>query len=280
MIAPAYVTEWGTKATWPSRVQVEQDLILSRLIVEVANDPLLGDELLFRGGTCLHKLFLPRPLRYSEDLDYVRRTSSGIGRYLDALRVIGERIGLSVRTREFAGQMVHLYFDAESVEIPLRLTVKIEVNIAETASFVPPITRLYTVESQWWSGNANVPTFALEELLATKLRALYQRRKGRDLFDLWYVLTTMNPDPVVVVDGLDHYMADEVFTYPELAINLREKLTNRDFVSDMVSLAVEAPGNYHTDDAADLVMDRLGSLLKNAPAAEMIRNGAWRTPKK
>ncbi|MDZ7734161.1 MAG: nucleotidyl transferase AbiEii/AbiGii toxin family protein [Acidimicrobiia bacterium] len=43
----------------------------SRLIVAIANHPLLGEELVFRDGTCLHKVVLPEPLRYSEDLDYV-----------------------------------------------------------------------------------------------------------------------------------------------------------------------------------------------------------------
>ena len=38
---------------------------------------LLGPELAFRGGTCLHKLCLPQPFRYSEDLDYVRTTHGG-----------------------------------------------------------------------------------------------------------------------------------------------------------------------------------------------------------
>jgi len=55
-------------APWPERRQVEQDLILSRLILEIAADALLGKELAFRGGTCLHKLHLPAALRYSEDL--------------------------------------------------------------------------------------------------------------------------------------------------------------------------------------------------------------------
>ena len=78
--------------------QVEQDLLLSRLIVEIGNDALLGGELIFRGGTCFHKLYLPAPLRYSEDLDYVRRTNSPIGPIFDALRSIGERVGMKVNT--------------------------------------------------------------------------------------------------------------------------------------------------------------------------------------
>lgn len=88
MIPAGHITRWAKNAPWPTREQVEQDLVLSRLIVEIANHPLLGEELVFRGGTCLHKLHLPTPRRYSEDLDYVRVTSSGIGPVLDALREV------------------------------------------------------------------------------------------------------------------------------------------------------------------------------------------------
>jgi hypothetical protein len=41
-------------------------------IVEIASDELLARKLAFRGGTCLHKLHLPEPVRYSEDLEYTR----------------------------------------------------------------------------------------------------------------------------------------------------------------------------------------------------------------
>ena len=68
--------------------------LLSRLIIEIANDAYLGDELVFRGGTCLHKLYLPTALRYSEDLDYVRTTAGGIGPIIDAVRRIGESLGM------------------------------------------------------------------------------------------------------------------------------------------------------------------------------------------
>jgi hypothetical protein len=76
VIPRPYITEWSTRAPWPSESQIEQDLILSRLIVEIANDELLAGELAFRGGTCLHKLHLPRAARWSEDLDYTRTALS------------------------------------------------------------------------------------------------------------------------------------------------------------------------------------------------------------
>jgi predicted nucleotidyltransferase component of viral defense system len=74
LIPPAYINAWAAQAPWPNDADIEQDLILSRLMIEIANDDLLGPELAMRGGTCLHKLYLPEPLRYSEDLDYVRTT--------------------------------------------------------------------------------------------------------------------------------------------------------------------------------------------------------------
>ncbi len=81
MIPEANITQWSRHAPWPSRDQIEQDLVLSRLICEIANHPGLGHELVFRGGTCLHKVYLGRPLRYSEVLDYVRVTTARSGRY-------------------------------------------------------------------------------------------------------------------------------------------------------------------------------------------------------
>jgi hypothetical protein len=62
VIAQAYLNEWASQAPWPQQAQVEQDLVLSRLIVEIARHDLLGGELTFRGGTCLHKLHLPKQL--------------------------------------------------------------------------------------------------------------------------------------------------------------------------------------------------------------------------
>jgi hypothetical protein len=67
VIPRAEVVAWGRRVGWPTDEQVEQDLLLSRLIVEISNDLYLGSELVFRGGTCLHKRHADRAYRYSED---------------------------------------------------------------------------------------------------------------------------------------------------------------------------------------------------------------------
>ena len=67
MIPRAHVTAWRARAPWPTDAQIEQDLILSRALVEMFSQPTLAQTLAFRGGTALHKLFLQQPGRYSED---------------------------------------------------------------------------------------------------------------------------------------------------------------------------------------------------------------------
>jgi hypothetical protein len=106
VIAQAYLNEWASKAPWSQQIQIEQDLILSRLIVEIAQHELLGPELAFRGGTCLHKLHLSAPLRYSEDLDYVRGAHSGIKPYLTALREVAPQVSSDdARSRRLWGAL-------------------------------------------------------------------------------------------------------------------------------------------------------------------------------
>ncbi|HEY5249584.1 MAG TPA: hypothetical protein VIJ15_14160 [Dermatophilaceae bacterium] len=64
MIPANDITAWAYGAPWPTPDQVEQDLLLSPLICLIAGDDYLGDELVFRGGTCLHKLYLHPGRRY------------------------------------------------------------------------------------------------------------------------------------------------------------------------------------------------------------------------
>lgn len=68
------------------------------------------------------------------------------------------------------------------------LGIKIEINTHERSPALSPIRHHYRVDSSWWTGSAEVLTFQPAELVATKIRALYQRSKGRDLFDLWLAL--------------------------------------------------------------------------------------------
>lgn len=114
MIPANAITAWGVDRPWPTREQVEQDLLLSRAICAIAADGYLGTELVFRGGTALHKLHLDRAYRYSEDLDYVRSSAGGIAPLTQTLTRLGTDLGFEVRTRVGKHPKVYWRTTAES----------------------------------------------------------------------------------------------------------------------------------------------------------------------
>ena len=86
MIPMMNIVAWSNVVQWVELRQVEQDLIISRAIVDLFSDPFLREQLRFRGGTALNKLHFPVPIRYSEDIDLVRTTAGPIGPVLDRVR--------------------------------------------------------------------------------------------------------------------------------------------------------------------------------------------------
>lgn len=72
VIPKPYIAQWQEHAPWNQFYQVEQDLIINRALVEIFSDDFLRENLAFRGGTALHKLFLSPAPRYSEDIDLVQ----------------------------------------------------------------------------------------------------------------------------------------------------------------------------------------------------------------
>jgi hypothetical protein len=258
VIPARHIRAWSRVAPWLTDEQIEQDLVLSRLIVEITNHPVLGEELVFRGGTCLHKVVLPEPLRYSEDLDYVRATHGPIGPLLDAIREIADRLGMDVNTDVGSYPKARLRAPFESGAGLMR--VKIEINTYETSPARPHRRATYGVESGWWSGSGDVLTFQPEELVATKLRALFQRKKGRDLFDLWLALTVLGLDPAEIVACFDPYRPDG-YTAERARQGLVEHIGDSGFRSDLLPLLRESPEDYDIDAAAERVAVELLDLV-------------------
>lgn len=76
MIPRAFITAWRTEAPWLDDAMVEQDLVISRALVELFQVKDIANRLAFRGGTALHKLHLQPGARYSEDIDLVQVKAS------------------------------------------------------------------------------------------------------------------------------------------------------------------------------------------------------------
>lgn len=251
MIPRAHITAWRAHAPWSTDAQVEQDLIVSRAIVEVFADPALSDSLAFRGGTALHKLYLTPPARYSEDIDLVQVQSGPIGSVMTVLRQrLDSWLGAPKR-KQSEGRMTMIYrFDSEIPPLtPLRL--KVEVNTREHFSVCGFTRKRFTVENPWFRGSAELLTYELEELLATKLRALYQRSKGRDLYDLAAAVQRLPQlDLAKVIECFVRYLEHEGHrvSRAEFEVNMAGKIQAPAFHGDIEPLL--APGAFQTGAAS------------------------------
>ena len=188
MIPRANITAWRQHAPWPGNEQVEQDLVLSRALISIFSNPILARYLVFRGGTALHKLLFERPWRYSEDIDLVQKEQGPIGSLVDALHASLDPWLGSPKWKTGAGRFTLTYRFETTFEPVSLMRLKIEINTREHGSFLPISSMAYEVDNPWFKGFAELQVNAGDELLGTKMRALYQRRKGRDLFDLWVAL--------------------------------------------------------------------------------------------
>ncbi|WP_419926405.1 nucleotidyl transferase AbiEii/AbiGii toxin family protein [Candidatus Poriferisocius sp.] len=260
MITQADIAHWQQRVPWPALEQVEQDLVLSRLIAEIANHPLLGNELVFRGGTCLHKLWLDRPWRYSEDLDYVRRSAGGIGTVLDAIRDIAGAVGFD-QARTDVRQHPKVRLESTFVNGD-RMRIKIEMNTFERSPARPTTSRRLNVDSPWFTGHADVSTFALEELAATKIRALFQRKKGRDLFDLWLTVEQAGVLPQDIAACFGTYRPNG-WTENRAFANLDAKLEDRAFAQDLSLLLPEWPADYTVHAGAEVAKSIIQAIATN-----------------
>jgi len=265
MIAKFHLDEWRQlQAPWLRISQVEQDLIISRALVNLYSNQKVKNNLMFRGGTCLNKLMLDKPARYSEDIDLVQKKPEPIGESLDAIRsVLDEWLGTPKRKlTERSAKLIYRYPSSESITSKL----KIEINTTEHYHMLDYIKAPYKVASGWFKGKADITTYQLDELMGSKLRALYQRRKGRDLFDMWLMLeqNNINVDEVIKIFLSHCKYAKQPVSRAMFEKNLYEKAENEDFRTEVRAL-ITTDATWDFKKAYNIVLEKIIAQLPGEP---------------
>ena len=130
MIDRASIMEWNEFVPWNDFAMVEQDLIICRALVDIFSDDFLRDQLAFRGGTALHKLYLSPQARYSEDIDLVQINAGPIKPILSRLgEVLSWMPNKVIKPKRHNNTML-FRMDSEFPPVqPIRL--KVEINCKE-----------------------------------------------------------------------------------------------------------------------------------------------------
>ena len=238
MIPEFYIQQWKEQAPWVEPYMVEQDLIICRALISIFSDEFLASQLAFRGGTALHKLYLAPQPRYSEDIDLVQIEPGPIKpimyRLGEVLDWLPDRV---TKQKRYNNTML---FRVES-EVPpvVQIRLKVEINCFEHFNVLGLEKVPFRMENPWFTGEANLTTYKFEELLGTKLRALYQRKKGRDLFDLYVALQRRNVNIDQVMQCYKRYMefvVEKAPSYKQFINNMQEKMADREFTGDIQTL--------------------------------------------
>jgi predicted nucleotidyltransferase component of viral defense system len=207
-----------------------------------------------RGGTVLHKVHLAPAARYSEDIDLVAIGDRPEGHIRKALlRVLRPLLGpekssvwdsvqLAVRNAAKPSRILRCIYKLPSVAQPGReLTIEVEANVTERVPHFPVQRLPFAVEFRGAKLGTELVSYNVNEMLATKMRALFQRKKGRDLFDLYWALSVQSALPVSIAQILQafaYYMQaeGEPVAREKFSAHLRECLADRaGFCTDLVS---------------------------------------------
>ena len=187
----------------------------------------------------MQKLFFDPPTRYSEDIDLVQVRQEPIGDAIGAIRKLLDP-WLGEPRRERKQSRVTLFYRFESEMPPIqRMRLKIEVNTGEHFTVLKPKRHQLRCESDWFSGHAEILTYEIEELLGTKMRALYQRKKGRDLYDLSMALNHFKDlDLAKTIHCFQKYMehGKTPVSRAQFEANLAGKLKDPAFKGDVQAL--------------------------------------------
>jgi predicted nucleotidyltransferase component of viral defense system len=266
-----------TAVPWPSQRQVEQDLLLCQTMAALFNDRFLRTQIAMRGGTLLHKVHLAPASRYSEDIDLVVFGDRPEEHIRKALRrvlvdVVGNpktsawgTLSLAIRNAVKPSRVLRMTYSVPSISEPgTTLDIVVEANVTERAPHRP----IVEIPFEFSFRDAPIKTllngYDIHEMLGTKMRALFQRRRGRDLFDLYWALTLANPpvDPAAIIESFQHYLRQEgnAAGRAEFISILESHLADRGFCSDMDQL-LRFGAVYDPHKAGEYVTAKLLKLL-------------------
>ena len=194
--------------------QIEKDYVISWVIYGIANNPFLKENLVFKGGTVLKKLYFP-DYRLSEDLDF---TFMGKDFDIEAIKAAFKkliewvyeesRISLSVQneTQHETGNFnFYLAYTGPLGGAGANKDIKVDISQNELIYNVPEEKQIINTYSDL-EEEYSILCYSLGEVIAEKMRSIMQRTAPRDIYDLWYLFE---------VEGQD--IEDNVFAFQEKA---------------------------------------------------------------
>ena len=184
------VREWGLRED-----VVEKDYVLGWVLWGIGNHPVLNSRWVFKGGTCLKKCYI-ETYRFSEDLDFTVLPDGPIAvddiqRVLrEVLSRVRDESGIDfsvleprIRTRPSGLAVEGRVFYRGPRQAP-PASIKLDLSGEEQVIRPPVLRRIAHPYPDSLPGDATARCYSFEEVFAEKIRAMGQRGRPRDLYDI------------------------------------------------------------------------------------------------
>ena len=227
--------EHAKKYSLPANT-IEKDYVLNWLLAGIAVSQVLRDNWVFKGGTCLKKCYFEE-YRFSEDLDYTLTTSSHLNEnflimeFTNIAEWIYEQVGIefsaeSLRFEEYENPRGHLSVQGRiAYKGPMQRrgnnpAIKLDLSCDEIIVSEPIHRPIHHPYSDHDFDNFSVQTYCIEEIFAEKLRALIERMRPRDLYDVvhLHVDERWQPENELVLNILEKKCEFKDVDVPTMAI--------------------------------------------------------------
>ena len=187
MISQNVITEVSNKENIDWLV-VEKDYFLTLLLEGITNSK-LKENLVFKGGTALRKVYF-KHYRYSEDLDFTQRKPMKETDTRESFNLVFEYLKKE-HNAEFVIRDIYSkkwFSDVKIQFVGLRgLKNTITLDLMSDEIIADKVNE-ESVFNPYYKKSFSIPTYSLEEILAEKLRSFLQRTRVRDYYDTWFIL--------------------------------------------------------------------------------------------
>ena len=215
---------------------IEKDYVLGWVLAGINQHPALAESWVFKGGTCLKKCYF-ETYRFSEDLDFTLTAQSHLdegflhGAFTEIAGWIYEQTGIELSD---GGRSFEIYLNSRgksscqgrlSYRGPVSPRsgglprLKLDLTADEVLVLPPLRTPIFHPYSDAPKDDISVLAYAYEEAFGEKVRALAERTRPRDLYDVVNLFRndTARPSPAVLLDVLGQKCAFKGIAVPALA---------------------------------------------------------------
>jgi uncharacterized protein len=176
--------------------QIEKDYVISWIIFGIANNQYLKENLVFKGGTVLKKVYFP-DYRFSEDLDFTllgkaSDTDTMKASFNEVIKWVyeGSRISLVIQdeTRHETGNFnFYIAYTGPLGGTGTNKDIKVDISLNELIYYQSEEKRVNSPYSDLEHRHYHILCYSLGEVIAEKMRSIMQRTAPRDIYDLWYL---------------------------------------------------------------------------------------------